>query len=389
MSPNSDTNSQIKATPPEWLLRAVITVIVAVLAAVGTLWVVSKLHSLIVWIIVALFLSFALEPLVNTLAKKGWKRGRATIFILLVFIALVMLIIGSMIPLVISQLQQLINNLPSFLQNANRVLHNRFNINLSTQQLNSQLANANLSLGNFSTNLAGNLLGFGSKLLGFIFQSLTIFLFTFYFVVDGPKLRRSICSLLSPKRQHIVLRTWEIAIEKTGGYLYSRLLMGSIAAVGTFVVLMILGVPFALPLALWMGIISQFVPIIGTYIAAGLPLLVAAVNSGVAALIFLVYVIIYQQIENYILAPRITAKKMNLHPAVAFGAAIAGGLLQGAVGAFLALPVAAIVQASVTTYLHRHEVVENINLTMQTPHPLKGARLARVKNLLRKEIGKS
>ena len=97
---------------------------------------------------------------------------------------------------------------------------------------------------------------------------------------------------------------------------------------------------------------------VGTYIAAAVPLLVALLEDPWKALWFLIFVIIYQQIENYLLAPRITAKTMQLHPAVAFGAALAGGSISGLLGAFMALPAAAVIQSTISTYLKRHEVVE-------------------------------
>ena len=118
-------------------------------------------------------------------------------------------------------------------------------------------------------------------------------------------------------------------------------------------------VPSALPLALWMGLISQFIPVVGTYIAAAVPLLVALLENPWSAVIFIIYVLLYQQVENYVLSPHITARTMQLHPAVAIGAALAGGMLAGAVGAFLALPLAAIIQASVGTYLVRHDIIES------------------------------
>jgi predicted PurR-regulated permease PerM len=77
-----------------------------------------------------------------------------------------------------------------------------------------------------------------------------------------------------------------------------------------------------------------------------------------SALIFLIYVVVYQQIENYLLSPRITARTMSLHPAIAFFAALTGGVVSGVVGAFMALPAAAIIQATVSTYVTRHEVLE-------------------------------
>jgi predicted PurR-regulated permease PerM len=168
-----------------------------------------------------------------------------------------------------------------------------------------------------------------------------------------------VLSLFPPQRQREVLAAWEVGIEKTGGYLYSRLLLAVISAIFSFLALTILGVPFALPLALFFGLVSQFIPVIGTYFAAAIPLLVALLEDPWSALIFLIYVIVYQQIENYLLAPRITARTMQLHPAIAFGAALAGAAFGGLIGAFMALPVAATVQATVSTYLTRHEVVDS------------------------------
>ena len=89
-----------------------------------------------------------------------------------------------------------------------------------------------------------------------------------------------------------------------------------------------------------------------------MPLLVALVNHPLDAVWVLIWIVIYQQIENYLLSPRITAHTMDLHPAVAFGSALAGASLFGAVGAILALPAAAVIQAFVSSYLNRHEVIE-------------------------------
>ena len=132
-----------------------------------------------------------------------------------------------------------------------------------------------------------------------------------------------------------------------------------IAAVTSWVVFRILGVPFAAALALWLGILSQFLPVIGTYIGGALPALIALLESPGKAVGVLIFILVYQQIENYLLSPRITARTMSLHPAVSFGSAIAGATLLGAPGAIMALPVAATVQAFGSTYLHRHEVVES------------------------------
>ena len=146
---------------------------------------------------------------------------------------------------------------------------------------------------------------------------------------------------------------WELAIESTGGYVYSRALLAACSAVVTTLFLTVTGVPYPLALGLWVGLVSQFVPSVGTYLAGALPVLIALLNDPVDGLLVLVFIILYQQFENMILSPRITSRTMALHPAVAFGAVIAGGAIMGPIGALLALPAAASVQALVSAYLHR------------------------------------
>jgi predicted PurR-regulated permease PerM len=99
--------------------------------------------------------------------------------------------------------------------------------------------------------------------------------------------------------------------------------------------------------------------VVGTYIAAAIPLLVALLERPWSALVVLIYVILYQQIENYVLSPKLTEKTMQLHPAIAIGAAIAGAILYGPIGAFLALPAAAILQVVASSYIRRHEIIED------------------------------
>jgi predicted PurR-regulated permease PerM len=115
-----------------------------------------------------------------------------------------------------------------------------------------------------------------------------------------------------------------------------------------------------------MGVVSQFIPTVGTYLGAAVPTLVALTVSPAAPLGVIVYAVIYQQLENYLIAPRLTARTMSLHPAVAFGAALAGGAINGVVGAFFALPVVATAQAFVSSYMHYYDVVDSDLMTGPT-----------------------
>ena len=198
-------------------------------------------------------------------------------------------------------------------------------------------------------------------------QGLSVLLFTYYLVADGPRLRRAICSRLRPDRQRQVLAAWELAITKTGGYLYSRALLALLSAFFHWIVFQSADIQAPIPLALWVGLVSQFLPVVGTYIAGLLPVLITFLDSPIKAVIVLGFIIVYQQIENYFFAPRITARTMELHPAVAFGAALAGFSLLGAAGAILALPAAAMFQAVAGEWGERHEVVESELTAMKLP----------------------
>ena len=204
-----------------------------------------------------------------------------------------------------------------------------------------------------------NVVSLSVAALGFVLQFFSVMLFTFYLVADGPKLRRAVCSRFTPARQERILATWELAGNKTGGYLYSRALLALLSAIFHWIVFQAVGTPAPVALALWVGIISQFLPVVGTYLAGVLPVLLAFLESPVDAAIVLIAIVVYQQIENYLFSPRITARTMQLHPALAFGAALAGAAVLGGVGAVLALPAAAMIQALSSEWGARHQVIKS------------------------------
>ncbi len=343
---------------PPWIPRLLLLCAFTVAGSYAVWWLVVRLRGLLVILLVSLFLSFALEPAVNFLARRGWRRGLATAVVFLAGMILVGLLVGLMVPVVVDQVTKLVEHLPDYINDLGRFTK-RFGLDLSTESITDRLQNLDSSVRQFATNAAGNVFDVGAAIVGYLFQFLTVLLFTFFIVADGPRLRNAVCSTMPPRRQREVLRAWDIAIDKTGGYIYSRSLLAAISAVFAWVFFLVLGVPFAIALAVWFGVVSQFIPVVGTYIAAALPVLLALIVDPVKALWVIGYVLVYQQIENYVFAPKITSKTMQLHPAVAFGAVIAGGSVVGPVGALLALPAAAIIQAFASTYIHRHDVVDS------------------------------
>jgi predicted PurR-regulated permease PerM len=179
-------------------------------------------------------------------------------------------------------------------------------------------------------------------------------------VAEGPKLRRSILSRTKPERQEHVLFVWEQAIEQTGGYFYSRMLIMLINGSLFFVAMVLVGMPvtYALPLSLFEAFVATFIPAVGTYIGAAVPIVITLGVEGLAsALILLAWTLIYQQFENYFLSPRLSSRTMELNGGVAFGAALAGGAIAGPMGAFMALPVAALITAIISNGSRTYDVV--------------------------------
>jgi predicted PurR-regulated permease PerM len=347
-----------RAGMPEWIPHLLVMVAGLVVLLFVGLAVFRALRGLIILLLISLFLATALEPAVNFLDARGWRRGLATGAIFLTVFLAGATLTGLMVPLIIDQTILLIDRIPGYIDDL-AVQAEKIGIEFSSDRIEGALTGFDSTLQSYAADLAGSAFGVGTTLLTTVFQGLTIGLFTFYFVADAPRFRRVLMSVLSAEHQREVLRVWEIAIEKTGGYFYSRALLAAIATFSSWITFRLLGVPFALALALWLGLLSQFVPVVGTYIGGAVPALIALLESPGTAVGVVVFVVVYQQIENYLLSPRITARTMSLHPAVSFGSAIAGGTLMGVPGALMALPVAATIQAFISTYLHRHEVVDS------------------------------
>lgn len=356
MSDTGDTGSGAARLPP-WIPRSIVLFWGGGAALFVAWWLLNRLQGLLVTVLVSLFLAFALEPAVNSLHARGWRRGTATAVMFLVLTIATAGFALLMGRLLVDQVSELIDEAPTYIEQLEDWANDTFDATIDTDTLLAEFQEGGAAQ-DLAQRLAGNLLTVGATVVGWLFRFLTIGLFTFYLVADGPRLRQQICSVLPPQHQLEVLRAWNIAVEKTGGYLYSRAILGLISMVAHWVAFTIIGVPFALPLAVWVGLTSQFIPVVGTYLAGTLPLLIAVLDDPVSALWVLGVIVVYQQIENYLLQPRITAHTVEIHPAIAFGTVIAGASILGPIGALLAVPAGATLQTFVSTYIRRHELVD-------------------------------
>ena len=344
---------------PRWVWRAVAVFWIGFLVALAAQRVFSDLANLLVILLVSLFLSLAVEPGVNRLASRGWRRGSATGLILVGVVTILLVFVVAIGTLVAGQIADLLRNSETYVTDTVDWLNDTFDTNIDPADVIAEIQDEDGRIQQFIADQGDEAVRVSLSALGVLFQALTVMLFTFYLVADGPRLRRVICSRLRPSRQRRVLEAWDLAIDKTGGYLYSRALLAGLSAVFHWIVFQAVGTQAPLALAVWVGLISQFLPVVGTYLAGVLPVLVTLLDSPVKALIIAIAILLYQQVENYVFAPRITARTMELHPALAFGSAIAGAAVLGAVGAILALPAVAMFQALMSNMGPRFEVVDD------------------------------
>ncbi|WP_330348122.1 AI-2E family transporter [Streptomyces sp. NBC_00582] len=343
---------------PRWLPRAMVLALALIgVFQLGT-WAFHQVIGLLLNILIAFFLALAVEPAVSRMAARGIRRGFATFLVffgLLIVVAGFFTLLGSMLA---GQIIKMIEGFPDYLDSVINWVNTTFHTDLRRVDIQEGLLHSDW-LKKYAQNSAAGVLDVSTQVLGGLFQLLTIALFSFYFAADGPRLRRALCSVLPPAKQVEVLRAWEIAVDKTGGYLYSRGLMALISGAAHYVLLEALGIPYAPVLAVWVGVVSQFIPTIGTYLAGALPMLIAFTVSPLYALWVLIFVVVYQQFENYMLQPKLTSKTVDIHPAVAFGSVIAGTALLGAIGALIAIPAVATLQAFLGAYVKRYDVTDD------------------------------
>ena len=350
---------------PAWVDRFVWTVlwkVVAVGLAVAVLAVAAtRAQDLLRMLVISVFFSLALIPAVNSIHTRwGWRRGAAVGFVYAAGFAFIVLMVAVLIPAIVEFADQVRSSGADWAAELNGFTEDTFG---TTVIPSDDAASAAQVSEEALAEWAGELLGFASSGVALIFNMVTIAMFTFYLTADYPRFERALMSRMPPQRQRTYGWISDTSIEQTGGYFYSRLVLAFINGGLAFVVMLLVGLPavFALPLAVFIGFVSTFIPAVGTYIGAAIPILVVlAVQGLTAALILLAWVLVYQQIENIVLSPRISADTMELNGAVAFGAALAGGAIAGPIGAFMSLPVAALITAIVKNSGARYDVVYRI-----------------------------
>jgi predicted PurR-regulated permease PerM len=342
---------------PPWFRRAVVFVLGAwtVLQAGG--WLLSNLRGFLGLVFLAWMFSISMEPVVGRLVRRGLRRGLATGVVMLGLALGLAAFVGIFGALLVDQLRELVTSAPGVINDVVDWANGVFGTTFRPEDVTDSLQLTPERTQDLARELAPGLFGILSSLVGMLFQAFTLALFTFYMSAQAPQLRRTVSSWFPPRQQRVISTVWEIAVDKTGSYVVSKVILAALSTFFTGIFFWAIGIPFWLPLAIWTGLVSQFIPTVGTYVAIAIPALIALARDPADGLWVVLFGTVYQQVENYLFSPRITSRTMSIHPAVGFGAAVVGATLFGAFGALVSVPVVAAIAALIDTYGHRYELV--------------------------------
>ncbi len=343
-----------------WRIGLVVIALIALVIVVR--FVLEQGSSLIFTVVMAWFASLAIEPAVSRLARH-MPRGAATGLVMAGVVAFLVLFFTLFGQLIVEQVTALVQSVPALASEALDWVNRRFGTDYAMEDL---VANIDLSperAAGVASQLAGGVLAVLGSIAGAVGTFFIFALFFYYLSADGPRLRRWIASLFPPRVQETTVVVWDTTAEKTGRYVSARVILAAVNATTSGLVFLIIGLPSWLALGLWTGLVAQFVPAIGTYISIVLPVLVGLLSPNPwLGVIVLAWGIVYQQIENLTIEPRISARAVNVHPAVSFASVILGTAMFGVAGALLAIPIVAMLLTLLDLYRTRYELVPGLEL---------------------------
>lgn len=311
------------------------------LTAYGLVLSLAKLSQVITLLAVAVFLALGLDPVVRFFQRRGLSRGWAVTIVFLAVIVLFAALVGLLLPPLAKQATDLANNAPTYVES---LLRNKQVKSLDEHyhvvtRLQEQLK-ATISDGKVWTDVFGGVLGAGRAAISGVFSAFTVLVLTLYLTASLPAVKEICYQAVPASRRDRVRVLGDEITRRVGGYVIGQVAVASTNALCTYILLRILGLPYPEALAVLVGFLG-LIPMVGATLGAIVVVLVALFSSVTTAVIAAVYYVIYQQVENYVIAPRVMKRTINVPGAVTVIAALAGGTLLGVIGALMAIPTAA------------------------------------------------
>ncbi len=331
-------------TRQELLNRAFLYILIIAFSVV----VFIRVKSLIFDLFVAIVLSALAEPVVYRLSKKIKRQSAA-----LIAVSVILLVIGatlfSIIPIMLQEIYFLSSQMPIYFDNFINYLNvEGFAISSQSLDLENQF---NSLIKDYGSTVGSSVVFAGQGLLRTLGHIFIIFFFTYYLISEGDGWRIKLKESLPNNISSSIDQVWRIGVSKAGGFIVAKVILGVLASIVLSVSFLLIGLPSPIALGVAAGILSQLIPVVGTFLGGLVPF-IASISLGTNAMIATVIVLlVYQIIENYFISPRVTKSTMEIHPAIAVFSTLFGAYTLGGVGAILALPVAATVQGVIGTIL--------------------------------------
>jgi predicted PurR-regulated permease PerM len=322
--------------------RDIVRILLVAIAVLAALYFLYLIRSVLGLLFIALFLAIALAPAVEFFARRGVPR---TVAILLTYFALLAGVFGiglAVVPPIVTGVNDFVKNVPTYVDDLRhsktfRKYDDKYKI---TPQLRKQAQKLPTHISDAVSGLRSVTVG----VFGALVQLVTILVMAFFMLLDGRRFFAFLMRELGPHRAERMERIGEDVYSAVAGYVAGNVLISVIAGLGAYVMMKILNIPFAVPLAVLVGLFD-LIPLVGSTIAGAIVGIVAAIVGFPGKLIaWVVYVIVYQQVENNVLQPVIYKRTVQIHPLLVIVAVLIGGTLLGVLGALLAIPIAATVQ---------------------------------------------
>lgn len=298
----------------------------------------ANAKSVIVMIVVAMFLAVGLNPAVERLRKFGLPRGAAVAAVFLLVLLFFSGVVASLVQPITEQVNELRKSIPEYVE---QLQNNRTLAEWDKRYGLLERAEKAVNSPDFQNSLTDTATGIGKVAINGVFQTITILILTLYFLSSLPQIKTFFYKLVPRSRRARVALLGDEILDRIGGYVAGQFTIAFIAGVASYIFLSILGVKYGLALSLIVAV-TALIPLVGATIGAVVVALVAFLTGTTTDLIAcVIFYVVYQQVENYVVYPRVMKRTVDVQPAVTIVAALVGAALLGVVGALLAIPTAA------------------------------------------------
>ena len=341
------TSERVVDLRPRTILR-VLLIVIAVAVTLEVIWVA---RHVLAWVVIALFLALALDPLVSWIERRGRvKRGPAIAIAYLIVLIVIAAVGATFVPKLIDEVNGLVQALPNYVHDLTHgrgrlgFLEHRYHV---VEKVREQVKNggAKKVLG-----LSGAALTVTKSIITIIAATVTIVFLTFFMLLEGRGWVERVYSLFPEHSQARWRKVGDDIYKTVGGYVTGNILISLIAGGSITIVLLVMGVPYAVALGLLVAFLD-LIPLAGATVAGIVVAVVAFLHSVPAGIVAVLFVIVYQQVENHFLQPVIYGKTVQLSPLVVLVSVLVGAELAGILGALAAIPVAGSIQVIVRDQL--------------------------------------